>query len=85
MPEREVPIKPTMKKHGTFWHTANFLEHLFGTLPKNFLEFSICKRENYFFSVLLLHANILLEGAARAPRVSSYSIIQRWAHVDGWG
>ena len=49
MPEREVPIKPTKKKHGTFWHTAKFLEHLFGTLPKNFLEFSICKCQNYFF------------------------------------
>ena len=26
------------------------------------------------FSVPLLHANILLEGAARAPRVSSYTL-----------
>ena len=37
------------EKHEKIWHTANFLEHFFGTLPKNFLELSICKRQNYFF------------------------------------
>ena len=70
MPVREVPTKKKTKN--------------FGTLPKNFLELSICKHQNYFFSVLLLQANNLslfslkmLEGAALAPRVCSYTLKQR--------
>ena len=39
MLEREVPIKPTKKKHGTFWHTANFLEHFLAHYQRTFWNF----------------------------------------------
>ena len=70
----KCPLSPRRKNTEHFGTLPNFWNIYLAHCQRTFWNFPFVSVRIISFSVLLLQANILFEGAARAPRVSSFTL-----------